>query len=281
MANKREHRSPLPEETRRVRPFLKWAGGKTQLLPEILASFPRTFGRYHEPFLGGGAVFFALQPEQAVLSDINDELVETYSALRDYPDAVIQELQQHQADETHFYRVRALDVSVMSPIEAAARTIFLNRTCFNGLYRVNSKGIFNVPYGRYANPTICNVDNLLAASRALRKANVRYDSVFNMGRRVARGDLVYFDPPYDPVSATASFTAYAREGFGRAEQIRLAKLFTRLANRGVNVVLSNSDTPFIRDLYRDFKIKSVTARRAINVRADRRGAVGEVIIVGI
>ncbi|MFC1609938.1 DNA adenine methylase [Myxococcota bacterium] len=262
----------------RPKPFLKWAGGKGKLVPQILDRFPEHFGRYHEPFLGGGAVFFALAPRKAVLSDVNGDLIATYCAIRDRVEQVMAKLRQHQPTEEHFYNVRALESGRLSPIEAAARTIFLNRTCFNGLYRVNRRGQFNVPFGRYTNPKICNADNLRAVSEALQNVDIRSESVFDIGRRVRRGDLVYFDPPYDPVSRTASFTSYARGGFGREEQERLATLFGQLAERGVHVVLSNSDTPFIRELYRDFHIEQVFARRAINSRGDRRGPVTEVLV---
>ena len=254
-------RSPsvLPQ----ARPFLKWAGGKTQLLPDLFARFPHTFKRYHEPFLGGGAVFFALAPKSAILSDVNGDLVETYTAIRDDVEGVIAKLRAHTVSEEHYYRVRAQKSAALTPAAAAARTIYLNRTCFNGLYRVNRDGQFNVPFGKYDNPTICNEENLLAVSAALQDVQLRNESVFDIGARVRRGDLVYFDPPYDPLSPTSSFTSYAKTAFGRDEQKRLAELFTRLACRGVHVVLSNSDTPFIR---------------AISARADRRGSVGEVIV---
>ncbi len=261
-----------------ARPFLKWAGGKTQLLPQIFARFPTNFRRYHEPFIGGGAVFFSLQPYVGILSDINEDLVATYQAIKNNVEGVIRALQKHRTDADYYYAVRAQHDAHLGTVRGAARTIFLNRTCFNGLYRVNRKGQFNVPYGRYANPTICNAENLRNVSAALADADIRQSSVFNIGRRVRRGDLVYFDPPYDPVSASSSFTSYARLAFGREEQARLAAFFRRLANRGVHVVLSNSDTPFIRDLYRGFRIDRVYARRAINSRADRRGRVGEVIV---
>jgi len=262
----------------RPRPFLKWAGGKTQLLPDILARLPRVFRRYHEPFLGGGAVFFALTPTRAVLSDINADLIETYKAIRDDPEAVIAALQQHHATEEEFYRVRAQSPAALGVIGAAARTIYLNRTCFNGLYRVNRRGEFNVPFGRYEHPTLCNAENIRLASLALQGADLRCESVFDLRTRASRGDLVYFDPPYDPVSATASFTSYAKQAFGVEEQTRLAQLFRDLALRGVSVMLSNSDTPLVRDLYKDFKIEGVYARRAINSRADRRGHVSEVLV---
>lgn len=264
-------------ETRRAKPFLKWAGGKTQLFSSIRACFPLVFKRYHEPFLGGGAVFFALAPKRAYLCDINQDLINAYCAIRDQPHALIEELSNHRANEAHYYEVRSQHGS-LGLIEGAARTIFLNRTCFNGLYRVNRKGEFNVPYGRYNNPTVCNTENLLAVSETLRHVDIRCESVFQIGRRVRRGDLVYFDPPYDPVSASSSFTAYSKFAFGREQQVALSLLFKRLANRGVHVVLSNSDTPFIRDLYKDCNIRTVHARRAINSRADRRGLVCEVLV---
>ena len=266
------------QEIAAPRPFLKWAGGKTQLLGEILKRFPQNFGRYHEPFIGGGAVFFALRPRRAVLSDINPELVETYTMIRDNVDEVIAALEKHQANEAHFYAVRAQKREALSEINAAARTIFLNRTCFNGLYRVNRKGQFNVPFGRYANPTLCDHSNLHAVSHALQGVDLKVQGVLEMSRSVRRGDLVYFDPPYDPVSPTASFTSYTHQGFGREEQAKLADLFRRLDARGVHVVLSNSDTPFIRELYQDFRVDEVYARRAINSRADRRGKVTEVLV---
>lgn len=262
----------------RARPFLKWAGGKTQLLPQILARLPQRFGTYHEPFLGGGAVFFALGPQRGVLSDINADLIRTYQAVRDDVGAVVRELRQHAAEEEHFYQVRAQEPGRLSGVASAARTIFLNRTCFNGLYRVNRRGEFNVPFGRYANPTICDVDNLTAVSRVLKGVELRVESVFDMGARVRKGDLVYLDPPYDPVSKTASFTSYARNGFGREEQERLAQLYRELVDRGAYVMLSNSDTKLINDLYKDFHIDRVYARRAINARADRRGPVSEVLV---
>jgi DNA adenine methylase len=257
---------------------LKWAGGKTQLLAKILERFPEQFNRYHEPFVGGGAVFFNLEPKSCTLSDVNGDLVTTYTALRDDVDGVIENLKQHRAEEAYYYTVRDEMVSGLSTTEAAARIIFLNRTCFNGLYRVNRSGKFNVPFGRYANPTICNETNLRAVSEALRGVKIRHESVFQMGRRVRRGDLVYFDPPYDPVSKTASFTAYTKGGFGDPEQEQLAQMFRRFAERGVHCVLSNSDTPFIRSLYKDFRVDQVYARRAINSRADRRGPVSEVLV---
>ena len=259
------------------KPFLKWAGGKAKLAPEILARFPNKFGRYHEPFLGGGAVFFALGPTRATLSDVNAELIATYIAIRDDVDSVLAALESHTATAEHFYAVRATSPESLGPVEVAARTIFLNRTCYNGLYRVNSRGEFNVPFGKYENPRIINTENLLAVSQALQGVDLRHESVFEINDRVRPGDLVYFDPPYDPVSSTASFTAYAG-AFAREEQLRLHKLVRELAGRGIHVVLSNSDTPFVRALYHGFRVETVHCRRAINSRADRRGPVTEVLV---
>lgn len=262
----------------RARPFLKWAGGKTQLLPEILARFPARYGRYHEPFVGGGAVFFGLGPRRAILSDFNDVLMGTYIAVRDELPAVLAALRRHRSDETQFYRVRAQDTTKLSRAAAAARMIYLNRTCFNGLYRVNKKGQFNVPFGKYKNPRICDRDNLTRVSRVLQTVDLEPRSALDVGKRVRQGDLVYFDPPYNPLTPTASFVSYTSKGFGPSEQERLAELFAKLAHKGAHVVLSNSDTPLIRSLYKDFWIERVYARRAINSRADRRGPVPEVLI---
>ena len=263
---------------KRPRPFLKWAGGKSQLLPEIMARFPAKYRTYYEPFIGGGAVFFGLEPKKAVISDINSNLITTYTAIRDNVEGVMVELKRHRKTEEYFYRLRAKDPSKMNPEKAAARTIYLNRTCFNGLYRVNRSGQFNVPYGRYANPTICDTEKLYLVSEILQSVDIRNASVFDVLAKARKGDLVYLDPPYDPVNPTSSFTAYTRGGFGRQEQEDLAALYGKLAARGVHVVLSNSDTPFICDLYKDFNIARVFARRAINSRADKRGKISEVLV---
>ncbi|MEC8051654.1 MAG: DNA adenine methylase [Myxococcota bacterium] len=262
----------------RAKPFLKWVGGKTQLLPQIFELFPKSFNKYHEPFVGGGAVFFNLEPNKAILSDVNPDLIQAYQMIRDDVDSVIAELKQHRAEEAYYYSVREADVAELSAAEAAARIIFLHKTCFNGLYRVNRRGKFNVPFGKYANPTICNEKNLRAVSAALQGVDIRLQSVFELDSRVRKNDLVYFDPPYVPLSPTASFTSYTKQGFGEHQQRELAELFGRLVSKGAHCFLSNSDTPLVRELYKDFKIKKVYARRAINSRADRRGPVGEVIV---
>jgi DNA adenine methylase len=277
--------SRKPEDTTRPRPFLKWAGGKGQLLAELRTRLPASFNAYHEPFLGGAALFFELSargciPGGAFLSDLNPVLIEAYTVVRDDVEALIEALAPHANREDHFYATRALDPATLTPVQRTARVIYLNRTCYNGLYRENSSGRFNVPFGRYVNPTICDRDTLRAASEALRGVDLSQADFQATVARAAPGDLVYFDPPYQPVSATSSFTAYHRDGFGEDRQLALRTAFATLAARGVHVLLSNSDTPFVRRLYAGFRIDSVRANRAINSRADRRGTVGEVIVVG-
>jgi len=264
-------------------PILKWAGGKTQLLKHYTRLFPSEFNRYFEPFVGGGAVFFhmvARNPElRAFLSDSNVELINCYNMVKNELPAVIRHLKKHKNDSAHFYRVRGLDVAQLTPAERAARLIFLNKTCFNGLYRVNRKGQFNVPFGKYENPKICDEVNLRAAERALCNTKVstaNFDSVLSQARR---GDFVYLDPPYQPLSATSNFTGYTSNSFGEKDQERLANMFRKLTDKGCYAMLSNSDTPFIRELYSDFNIETVYANRAINSKGDKRGRVAEVAIL--
>lgn len=267
------------------RPFLKWVGGKRQLLPALVAHVSRlgSFGAYHEPFVGGGALFFQLRsrdvlPRGAVLSDVNARLVEAYQGVANSVDEVIEILQDHARNHSadHFYAVRkAVPASVA---ERAARMIYLNRTCFNGLYRENRKGEFNVPIGRYANPRICNEPVLRAASEALRDVSLKVQPFEAILEDARPGDLVYFDPPYVPLSRTASFTAYARDGFQGEDQSRLAAVFGELASRGIHVMLSNSRTEAIIGLYSRFNVQTVLAGRAVNSRPDRRGKVEEVIV---
>ena len=262
-----------------ARPFLKWAGGKAQLLDQLRPLFPGRFENYFEPFVGGGAVFFGVRPEVATLSDVNGELVNTYEIVRDRPDALITALKRHRYEKEYFYRVRDQKPAELSPVERAARMIFLNKTAFNGLYRVNSRGQFNVPFGRHRQPQFCDEDNLKACSLALE--HVRFDNVdFEMVLGDARrGDFVYFDPPYVPVSDTAYFTSYIPGGFSWADQQRLAGVVSRLAARGVKVMLSNSDVPALRDLYGNFRIETVTATRRINSRVDGRGSLSEIVVL--
>lgn len=262
-----------------ARPFLKWAGGKKQLLPHILPVLPRKFGRYYEPFVGGGAVFFALTPPQAALSDVNGDLIDTYRALQRHVEAVIAGLASLDNDPDTFYCLRAMSPRSLSLPARAARFIYMNRTCYNGLYRVNRGGAFNVPFGRYARPTICDADNLRAVSSRLQHVSLSTASFERTVSSAAPGDLVYFDPPYVPVSATANFVQYAKGGFDLGRQARLAALFARLARRGVHVALSNADTPLVRQLYAGFRQITLQARRQINCRAGQRGPVPELLVL--
>jgi DNA adenine methylase len=267
--------------TPRAKPFLKWAGGKGQLLEQFRPLLPPVRGRYFEPFVGSGAVFFALRPRRAVLTDVNRELIDCYRAVQGDVERVIDALAAHAYDEAHYYRVRSLDPGDLALPERAARTIFLNKTGYNGLYRVNKNGRFNVPFGRYTNPGFSQPDslnNLRACARALRGVALDVRDFADVSRRARAGDFVYFDPPYVPASTTADFTSYIAGGFGWEEQQRLAGVFGELSRKGVHAMLSNSDTPAVRELYGGFRVDRVLASRSINSRADRRGKVGEVVV---
>jgi len=229
-------------------------------------------------------VFFALAAEgrfeRAALGDTNDELMHMYSYLAVDPDGAIGELQKHVYEEKHYYAVRALDPKKLDPAMRTARFIYLNKTCFNGLHRVNKQGKFNVPFGRYTNPMICDEENLRAASATLKGVIFAPLDFQNTVLAAKRGDAVYFDPPYMPVSATSNFTAYSAGGFGSDDQRRLRDVAKSLDDRGVHVLLSNSDTPFVRELYKGFKIEEVQAPRRVNSKASKRGNVGELLISG-
>ncbi|MCA9905712.1 MAG: DNA adenine methylase [Anaerolineae bacterium] len=265
-----------------VRPVLKWAGGKGRLLPELLRRLPTRFARYHEPFVGGGALFFKLASHQritqATFSDINPALIEVYIALRDCVDAVIDILKRHYYDEAYYYAMRALDPAKLSLAERAARIIFLNKTCYNGLYRENRSGQFNVPFGRYKNPTICDEPNLRAASGLLQGVDLEQRHFATVLDTAQPGDFVYFDPPYHPLSSTSNFTAYSKYGFSEQDQVQLRDTFAELTRRGVRAMLSNSSAPLIYDLYQPYAIHTVYAARAINSKAAARGKIAEVIV---
>ncbi len=261
-------------------PVIKWAGGKSSLLSQFAPYFPpkNKYRRYFEPFLGGAAVFFYLQPEESFLFDLNRDLIEVYQVVRDSLDDLIKALKPHRNDKDYFYEIRAQLPSTLSPVERAARFIFLNRTCYNGLYRVNRQGQFNVPFGRYKNPTICDEKGLRAASLALQRAELGVSDFEEVLGRARAGDLVYFDPPYEPLSVTSSFTSYTSNGFGSNDQRRLAEVFRTLSSRGCLLMLSNSSAPLIYELYQDFGIHEIMARRAINSKADGRGVIKELLI---
>lgn len=268
-----------------AQPFLKWAGGKRQLLPEIRKYIPKKINTYYEPFLGAGAVLFDIQPKKAVINDINTELINTYIAIRDHVDELINDLKKHMNEKEYFYAIRDLDrkeeFKKLSLVERASRIIYLNKTCFNGLFRVNSQGHFNVPFGKYKNPQIVNEIVLRAVHNYLNSnditiLNVDFEKAVENAKK---GDFIYFDPPYDPVSDTSSFTGYSLYGFDKDDQIRLRDLFVELDKRGCKVLLSNSATDFIKDLYKDFHIEVVSANRNINANASRRGKIDEVLVM--
>lgn len=264
-------------------PILKWAGGKGKLLDALTSRMPARFGSYFEPFLGGGAMFFRLAPQRALLADCNDDLMNVYRCVAWKVEAVIQRLEVHrrQHDKDHYYAVRErwnTGARAQPAADRAAAFLYLNKTCYNGLFRVNQKGHFNVPMGRYEQPRICDPEQLRAASQLLRRAELHTGHFAGQVAEARAGDFVYFDPPYDPISRTASFTSYTAGCFGPDAQRELATLVLSLTRRGVHVMVSNSDTPFIRQLYRDLDIEQVAALRAINSRADARGTVNELII---
>lgn len=262
------------------RPLLKWAGGKTQLLNDIRPKVPRKFGRYIEPFVGGGALFFALRPGQAVIADSNPELINLYRAVAENVDAVIADLRTYQNSEEVFYATRGLDWKAMNPAAAAARTIFLNRTCYNGLYRVNKSGQFNVPFGRYKNPKIVDEPALRAAAELLANATILVGDYKDVLRAEAKpGDLVFLDPPYLPVSAYADFKRYTKEQFYEEDHLELAEEIERLHEFGCHVILTNSNHPIVHDKFGLYEIEIVQSKRYINCHGNKR--TGEDVIVNI
>ncbi len=261
------------------KPFLKWAGGKRQLLGDIWPHLPARYGRYFEPFIGGGALFFALGPPRAVLTDVNERLIRAYKGVRDDVDTVIELLRGYPHDATFFYRFRDVDIDKKTDAQVAAWFVYLNKTGFNGLYRVNRDNKFNVPFGRYANPKICDERALRSCSAALKKAELLMCDFAAAVAQAKRGDFVYFDPPYVPLSATSSFTSYTKGGFGAEDQERLRDVACKLKKRGVHVLLSNSSAPFVRDLYKGkFDLVEVSATRSVNSKATARGAITELLL---
>jgi DNA adenine methylase len=262
----------------RPKPFVKWAGGKRQLLTAILRHVPKAYETYHEPFLGGGAVFFALSPPKSFLSDSNLRLVRCYKGIRNHVGEVISLLKEFKKTRSFFLEMRDRDVDTREDAEVAAWFIFMNKMGFNGLYRVNSKNQFNVPFGDNKRSQIFDEENLRACSRALAKAEVECEDFSAVEGRAKPGDLVYFDPPYVPLSATSSFTSYTAKGFTPKDQTALRDLALRLKQKDVRVILSNSSTA--RTLYQDdlFSVTTVYAARAVNSRADRRGKITELLI---
>lgn len=267
-------------------PVVKWVGGKRQLLGDIEQLIPKTFTTYVEPFVGGGAVLFDVQPKKAVINDFNTELINVYKVIKDNSDELIKILQVHENlnSEEYFYKIRALDRSdkydEMNCVEKAARIIYLNKTCYNGLFRVNQSGQFNSPYGRYKNPNIVNTPVVLAMSKYFNENKIKIMSgdYKHALKNLRKGAFVYFDPPYMPISSSSSFTGYTENGFNIDKQVELKEECDKLNSKGIKFLLSNSDHSFIRDLYKDYEIITVKAKRSINSKGNKRGEINEVLV---
>lgn len=268
-----------------VMPIVKWVGGKRQLITDIESNLPSKFNTYHEPFFGGGALLFHLQPKKAVINDYNEDLMNTYLCVKEYPDKLIESLKKHLNTSEYFYEIRDKDrtkstYKKMNIIEKSSRLIYLNKTCYNGLFRVNSSGQFNTPFGGYKNPNIVNEPTLKAVSKYFNDNDITilhgdYQDTLSY---IHENDLVYLDPPYDPVSDTASFTGYSEIGFNKEDQIKLRDFCVQIHNRGAYFLLSNSATDFIKELYKEFHIEIVKAKRPINSIGSKRGEIDEVLV---
>jgi DNA adenine methylase len=267
-----------------VAPFLKWVGGKRQLMPTIIEHLPKNIKTYVEPFVGGGAVLFHLQPKKAVVNDFNLELINVYSVIKNNLEELIIDLQKHKNESDYFYELRGLDrnknFNLLTDIERASRIIYLNKTCFNGLYRVNNSGEFNSPFGRYKNPNIVNEPTLRAVNHYLNTneiqlRNTDYEEIL---REANKNSFVYLDPPYYPVSESSNFTGYVQGGWNASDQIRLREACDELTKRGVKFLQSNSSASFIRNEYINYTIHTIKANRSINSDGDKRGEIEEVLI---
>lgn len=268
----------------RPHPFLKWAGGKRQLISQMENFFPKNYNRYIEPFVGGGAVFFHLLPDNSIISDNNPDLINCYKVIKEDIEDLIKSLKKHKYEKNYYYEIRALDrdpkkFAEVSNVEKASRSIYLNKSGYNGLYRVNSKGFFNVPFGRHKNPKICDEPNLRKVSRALENVEIYLGSFEICLDFAEEGDFIYLDPPYFPLTDTALFTSYTKNSFNRSSQIKLFEVFEELDKRGCKIILSNSYSEFILDLYKDFRIVTLKAKRNINSNSHKRGLINEVLIL--
>ena len=273
-------------KNRLIVPFLKWVGGKRQLIPEIKKLLPEGIRNrlYIEPFVGAGALFFELQPKHAIINDFNIELINVYEVIRDHPEELITALKEHKNTSEYFYNIRAIDrqplFNHMTVIEKASRTIYLNKTCYNGLYRVNNAGDFNSPFGRYKNPNIVNAPVIKAVSRFLNDNDITikhgdYEALLS---DLPEKSFVYLDPPYHPISESSNFTGYIQGGWNVDEQIRLRNVCNSLNERGIQFLLSNSATPLIEELYSEYNMKKVRATRSVNSISSKRGQVDEYLI---
>ena len=269
-----------------LRPFTKWTGGKRQLLSEIKSLMPESYNRYFEPFVGGGALFFELTPKDAVINDFNSELINCYQQIKDNPSELIELLSKHKESNSkeYYLNLRSADrdgrIEKMNNVERAARIMYMLRVNFNGLYRVNSKNQFNVPYGRYKNPQIVDSDLIVSISQYLNENTIRIlNGDFEEAvKDVGIGDFVYFDPPYIPLSETSSFTSYTHEGFSYEDQVRLRDTFKKLDEKGAYVMLSNSSSSLVEELYKDFNIHKVSATRTNGAKSSSRGKIDEIIV---
>lgn len=269
-----------------VAPFLKWVGGKRQLIPEIKKILPKgvVSHPYYEPFIGGGALFFDLQPKCAIINDCNEELINVYKVIRDNPDELIEDLRKHKNTAEYFYEIRSMDRQPffcnLSKIERASRIIYLNKTCYNGLYRVNNAGEFNSPFGKYKNPNIINEPVIKAVSKYLKSAKVQ---IFNADyqeilKDIPTNSFVYLDPPYHPISESSNFTGYVQGGWNEKDQLRLRDVCNILNSKGIKFLLSNSASEFIKEIYSNYTIHTVQASRAVNSDSSKRGQVNEFLI---
>lgn len=267
--------------------FLKWAGGKGQIMTELEKFIPHEFNNYFEPFVGGGSLFFHIKKKypnkKAIISDINEELINSYLVIKYHLKKIIEELKKHKENYDkkgikYYYKIRKVKPKTLSAVERAARFIFLNKTCWNGLFRVNSKEEFNVPAGKYKKPQIFDEERLKLIRKLLKNTIIKVSDFSEVIKFARVGDFIYFDPPYYPISKTSKFTDYTKSGFKEKDQKNLARVFRELDNRGCFVLLSNSDAKFIRNLYRDFKIKSIMVKRMINCIGSKRGPVNELLI---
>lgn len=281
----------LPQvTTKSPKPFLKWVGGKAKLAPQLHALMPKSYKTFHEPFAGGGALFFYAKPTKAWLNDINPTLMGAFQNIKDKPDELIDCLQAKQAAyytlteeerRVFYYQMRNEFNAIKNPasLQKSCLLIFINKTCYNGMYRENSTGGFNVPFGNYKQPNICDFDTIQADSQALQNVRLSSDPFENIVKNAKKGDFIYFDPPYHPLTKTSSFTGYSESGFNEADQVRLKDTFDALHKKGCFVMLSNSSTSFIKDIYADYRQETVMAARAINSQGAGRGKIEELVIL--
>ena len=279
----------MADNTKKAKPFLKWVGGKGQLLTQLEGLFPKKYNSYFEPFIGGGAVFFSINPKKAHINDINKTLVQTYIHIKDDVENLIKSLKKLEKDfltkdiearKDFYYSTREKYNSLShEDFKKSLYFLFFNKTAFNGVYRENSKGGFNVPIGSYKNPKIVDEENLRAVSKILSNTKITSGSFVDAVKNAKAGDFVYFDPPYHPLSETSSFTSYSKDSFSKDDQVKLRDLFVELDKRGVYVMLSNSSAPFIQEIYSGYKQIPVYANRMINSKSDKRGKISEVVIV--